>query len=253
LGETVGTGPIEGNDALEMVPPNVHTVTRYNLKNPQVAFRSILLVTAQNVSSVDARLIAAFSNSLLDPYGVTNAEGFLSAIGSEIVTVQLAPDGDESIAISTIKDFEKLRPTVAPLIDFSNSPESSGNAKMWKSKDSDFAAAIIDKYLILGDTASVVKTIAFSNRRKVSQAESRDDSKKARFFEEMKRSDAVSSTFGVDTEIVGRLIQVFGETNGRNRSDLLPTLTETRFTREGIERRYLSEFGFIGTIVGQFE
>ena len=57
-------------------------------------------------------------------------------------------------------------------------------------------------------------------------------------------------TAGRDRDSVKAVVEMFGETNDTT-SVGNRYLTETRFTRTGIERRTVSDFGLIGSIIAQ--
>ncbi|MCB1025688.1 MAG: hypothetical protein KDB79_14925 [Acidobacteria bacterium] len=253
LNETIVSSNTKSDGIYGFLPPETRQITRYDLKDPRVAFRSVLLVAGKNVSEPDAKLIAAFSNSLLQPYGVTDSENFLSAVGQQLLTAQLDEDGDNSFAVVTIRDLEKIRSAVSGELDLNSGFEQRGAAKLWRSKDGDLAAAEIDNFFILGNVEAVSKAISAWSGRKISPQEAEKDFTKGKIFGILRKSEASSATFGRGDENVGRLVKVFGEVKKNEEPGFSNTLVETRVTRTGIERRYTSAFGFIGTIVSQFE
>lgn len=253
LSETIVSRFSLNEEMFNFLPAETRVATRYDLKNPQVAFRSILLVTAKSVSENDSRLIAAFSNSLLEPYGITNAEEFLSAVDSQIVTAQIDEAGDNSFAVLGIKDLEKIKSAISKELDLNAEFKQVGDAKLWSSSDEDLAAAEIGKVLILGNIDAVSKAVAIWYRRKMSPIEAENDFTKGKLFDLLRKSNAVSVTFGRGNEDIGRLVSVLGEPKKNGKPSFSNTLVETRFTKSGIERKSTSEFGFIGTIIAQFE
>ena len=109
----------------DFLPLETTTVTRYNLKNPQVAFRSILLVAAKNVNLPDSGLIATFSDSILAPYGISDSEGFLGAIDANILSVRLDSEGEQSFVVAKIKDLKKIEKSISLKIGFQSSARKS--------------------------------------------------------------------------------------------------------------------------------
>jgi hypothetical protein len=55
------------------IPPDAFSATRYNLQNPQIAWRSLLLVAGKNSDAMSAKILIAFSGTLLEPYGISDA------------------------------------------------------------------------------------------------------------------------------------------------------------------------------------
>src|SRR5687768_9202671 len=86
--------PAENNDATlyGYVPATAATATRYLIRDPRIAWRSIVLTASQKTDETSGALIAAFSGSLFEPYGIEDAETFLGAVGPQLVTVRLTPE-----------------------------------------------------------------------------------------------------------------------------------------------------------------
>ncbi len=72
----------------EFLPMDFYSATRYNLNDPLVAWRGLLLFTAKNTDALSGKFLIEFSDRLLEPYAISNAEKFLGAIDSEIITAQ---------------------------------------------------------------------------------------------------------------------------------------------------------------------
>lgn len=241
LSETLITSNTNFDELLQFLPKETSSITRYNLKNPQIAFRSLLLVTAKNTDPVNAKIIAAFSNSLLGAYGIADAEGFLSAIDSEIITARL--NEDEKFAVVKIKDIEKIKQTIVGDIDFSKEPQNIGNNyKLWTTEDKNLAVALIKDFLVIGDLKSVTKSLNGKTSAEISPTE---------LFSKLKGSKAVATTFTKDSETAENMANVLGKANSDRQVNTY-ILTQTQFNKKGIERRYISDYGFLGTIIEQF-
>ncbi|MET0751984.1 MAG: hypothetical protein ABWZ66_01360, partial [Pyrinomonadaceae bacterium] len=209
-----------------------------------IAWRSLLLVTAKNTDSMSGNLIIQFSKTLLASYGVADAEAFLSAIDSDILTAQFDAEGEKSVVIATVKDVEKLKKSLAE-INFKLPPEKNSNADVWLSEDKLTSAAFIENKLILGDAESVLKCLeARQNGQNFT---------KSAPFQKFVESNAVAVTAAKDLDSTEKVVEVLGEAKDENKKIITDYLTETRITEKGIERKSVSDFGFIGTILEQFE
>src|SRR6185436_19373196 len=102
----------------DLIPANAASATRYSLRDPQIAWRSTVLTARNKTDETSGTLIAAFSDSVFEPYGIENPETFLAAVGPQIVTVKLVADDDDAAAIATVKDMTKLRSSIAHEISF---------------------------------------------------------------------------------------------------------------------------------------
>ena len=228
----------------EFLPSDVFSATRYNLKNSLVAWRSLLLVTAKNTDALSGKILVQFSNSLLEPYGVTDAETFLSAVDSEILTAQFDADGEKSIAIVTVKDAENLKKSISPEINFKTPPEKQGNIEVWQSEDKQIAAAFVANTLILGASEMVSKCLQAK--------QSGQNFTKNLMFQRFKENKSVAVTFAKDIDSAEKLVEVLGNAK-ENKRAITSYITETRFTEKGIERKTVSAFGLLGTILEQLK
>jgi hypothetical protein len=231
----------EANENLAVfVPPSPFSVTRYDLKDPQVAWRSVLLLAAKQAGEVHGPILLAFSGSFFDPYGVEDGEVFLSGAGPQIMTVRYDAEGEKTVVITTVKDAETIKKAIGKEIDFSKPPEKHGGADVWKSGDGDVAAAFIENKLLLGDAESVLQCLAVR--------ENGANFTKNGNFGRFSESNAVAVTFGRDAESAVKVVEVLADRKEGENADTV-YLAETRFNEKGIERITVSDFGLIGDIV----
>lgn len=227
-------------DLTSLIPAEPMTVTRYNLANPQIAWRSLLLVAGKNSGAESGRIIVAFAGSLLDPYGVSDAESFLSAVGPEIWTISLDAEGDESAVIVSISDLEKIKRSVSE-IDFNAPREMMYGFEFRKSADGQMALAIVEGKLVLGDTDVVLKCLQANAEGKVFSS----NAAYARF----KGNNAPVITFG--REATDKTAGLLGKKKEENLQFMTNYLIETRYSDRGVERRTTSPFGLVGRMIGQ--
>ncbi len=240
LSETIIASRAKNKDFYKFVPPDFFSVTRYNLKKPQIAFRSLLLVVAKNIDPITGKFLGVLSNSLLESYGVANAEGFLGSVDSEIISVMLDEDGEKSFAIVKPKDMLKIKRTISSDIDFNSTPTEKFGAEIWESKDKTLAVAVVEDTVVLGELMSVYKSLnkkgQISNRLKGHLSEGR----------------AVTTTIERVINELEKIAGVLGDVKPSAKGNKTHYFTRTEFNKTGIERRYVSDFGFIGVILEQF-
>lgn len=253
LSETLIPSSEKSSELYDFLPQKPSSVTRYNLKNPQVGFRSLLLTTAKNTDTVSGKIISQFSNSLLSPYGIKDAELFLSVVRSELVTAIVDENGDDSIAVAKVNDLEKAKKSLLETL----KPDSVQTAKLGieilRSEEDGLSIAIIQDVLLMGSSESVEKSLSVWNKRKISPIEPEKDFTKSKIFSTLQNGNAVAATISDETPTAQSLLKVLGEPKPDGFSGRSVSLVETRFNQKGIERVYLSDFGFIGSIVKQFE
>ena len=248
--ETLAANPEKQSKAAEFLPAKLFSVTRYNLKNPLIGWRSLILTAAKNsgdsASSVAAsgNLIVQLSKSLLDAYGISDAEAFLSEVDADVYTAQFDPESEKSVVIATVKDREKLKKTLAE-INFKAAPERLSNADVWRSEDGSTAAAFAENELILGETEAVLKCLEAKT--------SGQNFTKNPGFRKFAESNAVAVTYAADSDSAEKVVAAMSSARDENKKFIIDYLTETRVTDKGIERRTVSDFGLIGTIIEQLE
>ena len=226
----------------EFVPENYGSVTLYNLADPRLAWRSLLLTAQSRTDSVSGNLIAAFSNSLFEPYAIEDGEEFLSSVDGQMATVRLDAEGDDAVVIARVKDPAATRKAIAKEIVFAKPAEKIGDTDVWRSEDGDYAAAFVGNVAVLGD-AQIVQKCLEARRSGLNAARSG----RLRIFD-VAYSSAVS--IAKDEQTPGQLAAVLGEKKETAASQTI--ITATTVKPNGINRGVRSDFGTIGAIIAQF-
>ncbi len=231
------------SNLVEFVPAEAFAVTRYNLKNPQIAWRSLLLVASKQTDQISGKILLEFSGSLLAGYGVGDVETFLSAVGAEILTVQFDAEGESAAAIATVKNAEAVKKSIAE-VNFKKTAEKIESAEIWKSDDGETAAIFVENYVIIGAAESALKCL--QARR------SGQNFAKHELAERFSSSRAITASFGRDDDSAEKIVGVLAEKKQENQIVTANFLTETRFAEKGFERKTVSPFGLLGAILEQF-
>ncbi len=240
LSETMLPGGSPDLSLLDTLPHDLPSITLYDLRNPQVAWRSLILIAGKQTDPVTARVIEAASSLLLEPYGIENGETFLSAAGHTIITANAANDGEGPVVLATVIDKDKilksLRSVLKPV------EISAGNRRLsiWRSDDGELSAIINDKSIVLGETDSLLKCCVAEH----GQSSIRQDLAGIKFG-----SGATIKTISTDRETPSQIVEALAEKKSEDSKAVTTLFTETRFTRLGIERRTTSNFGLIGAIL----
>lgn len=244
LKETLVPASNKQTESAEFLPPEVFSVTRYNLQNPQIAWRSLLLTAAKQTDAVSANILIAFSDSIFVPYGVADSETFLNAIGSDILTARFDAEGEKSIAIAAVKNAEAVKKSLSAEINFKKPAEKQGEAEIWKSEDESLIAAFVGNKLILGEAGTVLQSLQAK--------QSGLNFTKTGHFQRLFGSGTMVVTFSKEIGSVEEIVEVMGNTKEIKEKVITTFLTETRFTQNGFERKTISDFGLIGAILEQF-
>lgn len=242
--ETLIPADAEVNGLLSFVPPEAVSVTRYDLKDARIAWRSVLLTAQKKTDAASGTIIGAFSSSLFEAYGVDDPEIFLSSINGGILTVRTDPDGENAIVISTVKDLAKLKSSAAKEIAFSKPAEAVEGASLWRSADGDEAFAVVGDKFLIGDAESVVNALKANATGQGYFTTGRADPSKVR--------GAIAVTVSESSDPAAKLVQILSERAEKDPPLKESTVIETRFTGGKLQRTEVSNFGMIGSIIEQF-
>ena len=240
--ETLAVDKEPDNDLFRLTPENFISTTRYNFRNARIAWRTVVLTAAKSLGDQNSSLVRAFANSLFEPYGIEDPEMFLGSAGNTIQTFDLGNDNANVGVAVRVSDEAVLKKSLSRDIDFSKSPEVVVNTKVWRSADRQLAAAILG-HVSVGSGEVVDKCLLAEN-----------EGKQLVFTDQARigASTAPIVTLGRDVSSTRTIVELLSELNDRTSTRSADYLTETRFNKNGIERRTVSDFGFIGWIFTQF-
>lgn len=224
-----------------LLPADTPRATLYNLKNPQIAWRSLLL-TSQRITSPEAgRIIGLFASLLFQPYAVNDAETFLSGVGPNILTANFGTEDEQPVVIAEIKDPAAVRRALSPELKKVEPGTPNAGFEIFQSDDGDLAAAFVGKFVIAGDAESVIKCLK----------ESGSDPKSETFKRLAIGSKTAAITVGSNSTLAREIAEVLADIKPAETTSNSFYVTETRFNRNGFERRTTSDFGLIGSIIAQ--
>lgn len=227
----------------ESLPAVMSTASLYNLKDPQVAWRSVLLTAQKQIDPLAGKVLGGFSGVFFEPYGIRDPEMFLSAISGSILTAKIDEEGEKPVVIASLKDAEKAKKALAADLKPNKQATDETGIEVWKTGDGDIAAAFVGNKIIAGEAGAVMdclKARAGGNTFNKSPS-----------LVSLLTVNAASATLGGDKSVAASLAEMLSEKNSDNAHAGSIYVTETRFTRSGIERRTVSDFGLIGSIIAQ--
>jgi phosphoribosylformylglycinamidine (FGAM) synthase PurS component len=222
---------------LDYVSPQATTATLYNLRDPKLALRNVTAEVQEKSGPVAREVIAQILTAVVEQYGVANLDLFLDSVGPTVVTASL--EGfDHPVVISTLRNTSKLEVWLSQdlKMDSAIKPAAGSTSLMtWKSDEDDFAACLNGKIIEIGYTG------LGGSCGKPQVAPLRP----------VPKEDATTTTVGRERGIGNDLVPFFMNELPAAKPASSSYVTETRFTKTGIERRTVSDFGFIGWIVAQ--
>jgi hypothetical protein len=217
---------------LQLIPGTASSVTRYNLKDVRLAWRSAILAGQKLTDPITGQIISEVARVGAAEYGIDDPEQFLASIKPDFLTIRMDPEGEASVVIAEVADFQGVKKSISKEIVITPTV-TEGAPVYWQSKDGDLAVAGIGNLVVIGSPESV---------RACSE-------KHSSTFANMLTSGAAVTTAGRETTTAAKLIDIIAHENTEMRS-VSTYVNETRFTQTGIERRTVSDFGLVGAIIG---
>jgi hypothetical protein len=219
--------------------------TRYSLQNPQIAWRTVVLTAQKQTDAVSGDLIASFSDSVFEPYGVDNGELFLSSVGSQIFTVRYDAEGEKQVIIAEASKLEDLKRSVAKELNVAKVPVHEHGADVWRSEDGEIALVSVDGKVILGDPEAALRCLEMYRRG--------EDIKVTQYLQPLAATTAAAATIGSEMDMAGKIADSLSERKNKDEQFTSSYFTETRFNQNGIHRRTISDFGLIGRLIETLE
>jgi hypothetical protein len=225
--ETMAPVDKADNSLLDFAATDASSITQYNLKNPQLAWRSVLLTVQQLSDPASGAIISGLSNSFFEPYAIENSEAFLSSIAPGVVTVKY--DSDEDVAvIARTTDSKKLTASI-------DKEELKTPGTFVQITDPAF-----ENVIVAGDAETTAKCVQShqTGQNLLKQNIAADQA-----------SIPAIRTFGIDKDTAVLLASVLSERKSEDAVPVSRYIVETRFKQGGMERRLISEFGLMSSII----
>lgn len=249
-----------GVKAGRLLPQETYRLTRYNYRNPSEAWRGFNAAISSQLDALGAVSVSILLKAALQPYGIEDPDTFLSAIGTEIVTVGLDEGASGTVTIVEVKDEKALRDFVNKRMGPRPKVESVGDAELLISRDEERGAASF--------VAGSLMTGSEENLRRCLEARAAGRTMDASlpFQESLRRASSSPGvvTFTDDDAPARALITAiasepaartrpFNEEETERALSRLPyTVSETNLVEGGFERRTISAFGQFGSLISQF-
>src|SRR6185312_9298418 len=188
----------------ELLPPEVFSVTSYNIREPAVAWDQFNATVSSQLDIVSAVVFTTAFKALLAPYGIDDPDAFLKAVKPDLLTVRMEAQSERSLIIAGIASPETLRQFVSRRFGAGAKSEKIGDAELFLSEDGDFAASFAGDYFLLGAPEDVRRCL--NTRASHSNLASSSERLEAlsHYFEKPNLSSIV--TFSKDNERASSLV-----------------------------------------------
>jgi hypothetical protein len=253
------TGASEG--ATGLLPQGVYQVSRYNLRNPELAWRAFGAALSSQTDVSSATFITFALEALLKPLGIEKPREFLLACGPEIVTARLDEMSERKVLVVRVLDRDSLARQMRAHLGRGAQTERAGDVELLISADAEIgAASFVGDYLLLGSEDDVRACIA---ARAAGRALSDDEAFKASWrslFDET----AFARTLTDERDSAASVINALArrpDSNAARADQSKPDasharrvygVSETRLADGGFEKKTRSPFGLFGEIISRF-
>ncbi len=238
LNETFASTSNVNVEMFRFVWAKAPSITMYNLERPNVAWRGLLLTSRSKVGAFGSQVIAEFSNAFAEPYGIADAEVFLSGIGPAFFTIRSDTEGEKPALIATVTNPDAVRRS---LVKDLRPDKAAGDATGFEVlRNEDMMAVFAGNILVIGDAEAVDACL----KSKLSGTDLASNPSLASQF----RPGISAVTVSTDTEQAAAVADLVAE-RAENSNSPATTVTETRFSRSGIERRVISDLGMLGWVI----
>jgi hypothetical protein len=185
---------------------------------------------------------------LFEPYGIKDPETFLDSIGHpnssrDIVTVKLDVEGERLLVIATQGD--EYNKTLKTLTDDMKPPKQNieDGRNIWTGSKGDLQAVFVGGAVGIGSAQDLQQS-----ERMMKYLTNDINSSE---MEQLAASKSPVTTVGTDPELPPRIASTLSDKKSDDARATSRYLSETRFTKNGIERKTVSDFGLIGSIIAQ--
>jgi len=230
LNETMA--PTENADPslLDFVPADATAATQYNLKNPQIAWRSLLLLAQKLTDETSGKLIIGFSNSFFEPYGIKDGEKFLSSVAPNVVTVKYDAEDDVTVIAKAMNPKERKAS-----LDPEDLKTDGSNVEI---NEPGFENVVLS-----GDAQTVQKCVQAHQAGQNLRSDP--------VLQDRQRSVPSTTTIGNDRDSAMLIAAALSEKKAEQVAPASRYIVETRFNKNGMQRKLISEFGLIGLIIAE--
>lgn len=232
--------------------PQTASLTIYKQTGPAEAWRALNSALSFKLDAVSAVMFASLLRTALAVYGIENPNEFLSNVHAPLVTMRTRADDSSSVLLAGTSNQAALRQTLQN--QFRDEMQVIAGLERELDSSREFAAVVLDGYVLMGKTESVRAWLQFF-RAQTGSSQIPDP-----FQQPGKNDNAAIVSYSNDAERVNSFIATVATLRSNQlssqQSDKLKeatkdsaSITETSLTSTGIERRTRSAFGQLSTIL----
>lgn len=262
LGSSLSPTEAPVEDATTLLPADAFQFSRYCYRDPLAAWRGFNVALSSQLDALSAPFVGKLLEEALKPYGIEAPREFLNAAGPEMVTARLDASGASTVLVVAVRDREALEKQVRKHLGGGTRTVAVGDAQMLVSTDEEErgAASFVGGLLIMGREAQLRRCLEARAQGRTLAASDRYRRAPHKLFE----APPAVVTFSDDRETTRAFVNYIARQSAsrdkranseafeRALESSMMTVSESRFTQEGLEKVTRSAFGNFGTLVMRF-
>jgi len=147
-GSAVPEDRVPANE-IAFVPPDAYSVSVYHFRDVERLWRDVNAVVSSHADVVGAIVARPLLRSLFPPYGINDADTFVSAVGTRLATIRLE-DTSPSVLVAGAFDRASLRKLAQQRLGPNAKTETVGDSELMLSSSDNFAASFADDHFLTG-------------------------------------------------------------------------------------------------------
>ena len=163
-------------------------------------------------------------------------------MGRNIITAKLDPEGEEPVIIVTRGNDQQILKTLTSDLKPPN-PVVEDGINLWSTPDGDLQLVFSGNGAGIGSKKNLEACLFWSPHWY--------EDTQSELLKKLTSTKAPIATVGRDNTSAAQIADMLSEKKSDDAKTESTYFTETRFTKTGIERRTVSDFGLIGSIIAQ--
>ncbi|HKP46368.1 MAG TPA: hypothetical protein VJT50_07200 [Pyrinomonadaceae bacterium] len=245
--------------AFQFVPAESVSVTSYQFHNADSFWRDLNTVMSSHSDVLGAITSRPLLRTLLEPYGILDADGFFSAAGPRLQIIRVA-ENSPAVLVAEAFDRATLRKLAQQRLGAKSRTEMVGDAELLTSATDNWSAALVGNYFLSGPADSVRRCLA-------AKAQSQSITGVETFRRSQAAVDAtlpiIALSYSKDRQAAISFVELFSRQERstfsanadeiQRASQTLPyAVTATLMQGNGLEWSSRSSFGLLGSFFTTF-
>ncbi len=225
------------------VPANVPSATFYNFRDLQIAWRSAIGIVKKQIDAVPSGFIEQLSPILFASYAIHDPDSFLKVARPKLLALNFSHEGDLPVICAKTGNLISSQRSLVSFQSHFEEPNAHG-VLTWFDDQLELAAKFAGDELAVGNDEGVGR--AFNSELANSGYNANDIN-----LQKFAQSNAAITTLTHTKTDAIAIVDIISQRKGDRIKSISTSYAETNFTKVGIERRTVSDFGLIGSIIAQ--